>query len=100
MLHGYGFDLISKNGNSLTVKIIKKLQKKNCSINNQVTHNFFLFQMNLLIIQNPYEFFRFFVTFLKIVLKILKNKRNVTNFGHVFLKKNPYHREEFWRWFN
>ena len=63
MLYGYGFDLISKNGISLTVKIIKKLQKKIVPSIIRWPIIFFLFQMNLLIIQNPYEFFWFCVTF-------------------------------------
>ena len=43
--------------------------------------------MNLLIFQNPYQFFQFYSTFLKISSKILKNERNVTNFEHVFVTR-------------
>ena len=40
--------------------------------------------MNLSIFLNPFKFFQFFYDFEKI-LEILKNERNVMNFGHVFV---------------
>ena len=40
--------------------------------------------MNLLIFQNPYDFFQFFLRFGKKKFEILKNERNVTNFGYLF----------------
>ena len=65
--------------NNNAENLITSCKKNNkCLINNQVTYPFFLVRMNLLIFQNPYEFFQFFSTFLKIFCTVLKNKRNVT----------------------
>ena len=51
-------------------------------MNNQVTYPF-LFQMNFLIFQNPYEFFQFFFTGLK-KTKILKKSVTLRN-SNIFL---------------
>ena len=48
--------------NNNSKKVSKICQKNNCFINNQMTYCF-LFQINLLIFQNPYEFLNFFSKF-------------------------------------
>ena len=62
-------------------KVSNKL-KNNCPINSQETY-LFLFQMNSMIIQNRFKLIKFF-HFLKFVVEILENKRNVMNGSYAF----------------
>ena len=50
---------------------------------------------NLLIFQNPYDFFYVFEN-----LKILKDKRNVMNFQYVFVTSFHVYTQEFYGWLN
>ena len=51
-------------------------------MNKKVTYSF-SFQINLLIFENVFEFFQFFLHFWKICLQTLKDERNVTIFGYI-----------------